>query len=88
MSAMLLLLALTMFAGCTGTTPSAPSATDSADEKIFVYSGAGLKGPMSEIGTLFTEKYGKEVEFTFAGSGVLISQMKTTSPWNCRRRQG
>ena len=79
MSAMLLLLALTMFAGCTGTTPSAPSATESADEKIFVYSGAGLKGPMSEIGTLFTEKYGKEVEFTFAGSGVLISQMKTTN---------
>ncbi|MBQ3719154.1 MAG: molybdate ABC transporter substrate-binding protein [Methanomicrobium sp.] len=83
MSVLLLLLALTIFAGCTGTTGTAgntPAPTDNpAGEKIFVYSGAGLKGPMSEIGKVFTEKYGNEVEFTFAGSGVLISQMKTTN---------
>ena len=88
MSVLLLLLALTIFAGCTsagnsgnaGTAaPTAATPVDTADEKIFVYSGAGLKGPMSEIGKVFTEKYGNEVEFTFAGSGVLISQMKTTN---------
>ncbi len=77
MSAMLLLIALTIFAGCTGNTTSADN-SNSADEKLLVYAGAGLKAPMSEIGKLFTEKYGNEVEFTFAGSGVLISQMKTT----------
>jgi len=49
------------------------------DEKaLFVYAGAGLKGPMTEIGTIFEEKNGIKVEYNFAGSGTLITQMELT----------
>ncbi|MCK9312707.1 MAG: molybdate ABC transporter substrate-binding protein [Methanocorpusculum sp.] len=47
-------------------------------QNLLVYSGAGLKGPMAEIGTTFGEKYNVNVELTYGGSGVLISQMTTT----------
>jgi molybdate transport system substrate-binding protein len=43
-----------------------------------VYSGAGLKAPMQELGQAFTKKYGTEVQFTWGGSGMLISQMNLT----------
>ena len=47
-------------------------------QSLLVYSGAGLKGPMAEIGTTFGEKYNVTVDLTYGGSGVLISQMATT----------
>ena len=46
------------------------------DASLFVYSGAGLKKPMNEIGAAFTDKYGIDVDYTFAGSGTLITQME------------
>ncbi len=52
--------------------------TTTENTTLLVYSGAGLKGPMSEIGTVFGEKYNVTVELTYGGSGVLISQMDTT----------
>lgn len=45
------------------------------ETSLFVYSGAGLKKPMSEIGKAFTEKTGINVEYNFAGAGTLVSQM-------------
>ncbi|PWR76035.1 molybdate ABC transporter substrate-binding protein [Methanospirillum stamsii] len=56
--------------------PAQVCAADNAPESLFVYSGAGLKGPMTEIGEAFEEKTGIPVEFNFAGSGTLISQME------------
>lgn len=50
------------------------SADDS--ESLFVYAGAGLKAPMTEIGFLFQNETGIPVEYTFAGSGTLITQME------------
>jgi molybdate transport system substrate-binding protein len=73
-----LLAALLCTAGCT-TQPSVTgeNATPTgADTSLLVYSGAGLKKPMSEIGEAFTDKYGIGVEYTFAGSGTLITQME------------
>jgi molybdate transport system substrate-binding protein len=70
-----ILAGLLCTAGCT---------TDQSDDttgtptSIFVYSGAGLKKPMSDIGAAFTEKYGIGVDYNFAGSGNLISQMELT----------
>lgn len=48
-------------------------------QTLLVYSGAGLKGPMAEIGKVFGEKYNVTVDLTYGGSGVLISQMTTTN---------
>lgn len=50
----------------------------SSQASIMVYSGAGLKAPMEEIGHLFTQKYGIDVQYTYGGSGMLITQMNLT----------
>jgi len=45
-------------------------------ESIMVYSGAGMRKPMDEIGLAFQEKYGTEVKYNYAGSNALLSQME------------
>ncbi len=45
-------------------------------ESLLVYSGAGLRKPMDEIGELFEEKYGVKIEYTYAGSAHNLSQLK------------
>jgi molybdate transport system substrate-binding protein len=79
----LILLAVLLIctAGCTTQPPTAVVVGENttpaaADSSLLVYSGAGLKKPMNDIGKAFTEKYGIGVEYTFAGSGTLISQME------------
>lgn len=52
--------------------------TGDEGDALFVYSGAGLKGPMTEIGNLYQNETGTAIEYTFAGSGTLISQMEMT----------
>jgi len=47
-------------------------------ESIMVYSGAGMRKPMDEIGLAFQEKYGVEVKYNYAGSNALLSQMELT----------
>lgn len=71
----LVTLALLLFAaGCTTVTGDETAAGDGAT--LLVYSGAGLKKPMTAIGEAFAEKYGIDVKYTFAGSGTLITQME------------
>jgi molybdate transport system substrate-binding protein len=57
---------------------SSPVCAADDEKALFVYAGAGLKGPMTEIGTIFEEKNGIKVEYNFAGSGTLITQMELT----------
>jgi molybdate transport system substrate-binding protein len=45
---------------------------------IMVYSGAGKLKPMDEIGTLFEQKYGVTVNYNYAGSNTLLSQIELT----------
>jgi len=47
-------------------------------EAIMVYSGAGMRKPMDEIGVAFQEKYGAQVNYNYAGSNALLSQMELT----------
>jgi molybdate transport system substrate-binding protein len=65
-----------MFAGCTS--PGGHEATAGQPDagSLYVYSGAGLKAPMLEIGKVFQNMTGTRVEFNFQGSGALISQME------------
>ena len=43
---------------------------------LLVYCRAGIRKPMDEIGRLFKQKYGMEVEYNYAGSNTLVSQME------------
>jgi molybdate transport system substrate-binding protein len=82
----LLVAGALLFAGCASTQPgSMPAGTvaitttpASSPESLLVYSGAGLKSTMEEIGKAFTDKYGISIEYTYGGSGTLISQMNLT----------
>jgi molybdate transport system substrate-binding protein len=47
-------------------------------KSIMVYSGAGMRKPMDEIGVVFQEKYGTQVTYNYAGSNALLSQMELT----------
>ncbi len=47
-------------------------------KKLMIYSGAGMRKPMDEIGTLFEQKYGVTVEYSYAGSNTLLSQIELT----------
>lgn len=48
------------------------------DITLLVYSGAGLKKPMTEIAEVFEEETGVKVEYVFAGSTQLLSQIELT----------
>jgi len=77
---LVILVGLLCTAGCTSQ-PAITATGDNTtptgtDASLFVYSGAGLKKPMTAIGEAFTGKYGIGVDYTFAGSGTLITQME------------
>ncbi len=86
------LLIVAIFAGCAGTQKSAQensnttkneqTQTDTSAKKkyegksLLVYCAAGINNPMEAIGEKFKEKYGADVQFTYANSTELISQME------------
>ena len=45
---------------------------------LLVYAGAGLKRAMDEIQIAFEEKENAKIEYIYAGSGQLLSQMETS----------
>ncbi len=45
-------------------------------ESIYVYCGAGLREPMDVIGNKFENKTGIRVEYNYAGSNTLLSQIQ------------
>jgi len=81
---MMLIFVLALATGCgsTGQSPKASSgaAKDQAVEKksLLVYSGAGLRKPMDELGKMFQEKTGITIQYTYAGSAQCVNQILTT----------
>jgi len=69
-TALALLLITISVAGCISQSQEA--------ESIMVYSGAGMRKPMDEIGVAFQQKYGTQVTYNYAGSNALLSQMELT----------
>ena len=67
------LAALLLAINIVGCTPQSEEA-----ESIMVYSGAGMRKPMDDIGLAFQEKYGTQVTYNYAGSNALLSQMELT----------
>jgi len=47
-----------------------------AEKTLLVYSGAGLRKPMNEIGKVFEEKYGVQINYTYAGSAQNLIQLQ------------
>ena len=47
-------------------------------DALIIYAGAGLKKPVQEIGSAFTNETGIPVVFNFQGSGTLLTQMDIT----------
>jgi molybdate transport system substrate-binding protein len=47
-----------------------------AEDSLLVYCGAGMMEPMEEIASLFEEQEGVEIQYTFAGSAQLLSQIE------------
>ena len=45
---------------------------------LLVYCGAGMRKPMDELGSLFFEEYGISINYNYAGSNTLLSQMELT----------
>jgi len=84
----ILLISVTLFAcGCTSNsspdiqtvkydvTPiSEPQST--AEKTLLVYCGAGMKEPMEEIASIYEEKEGTKIEYTYGGSAQLLSQIE------------
>ena len=52
-------------------------ATEEA-HSLLVYCGAGMRKPMDELGSLFEEEYGIPINYNYAGSNTLLSQMELT----------
>lgn len=46
------------------------------EEFLIVYSGAGLRKPMDEIGEVFEEKYGTRIDYSYAGSAQNLTQIE------------
>lgn len=47
-------------------------------DALLIYAGAGLKKPIQDIGSSFTNETGIPVVFNFQGSGTLLTQMDIT----------
>ncbi|MDD4136558.1 MAG: molybdate ABC transporter substrate-binding protein [Methanoregula sp.] len=82
-----LILCALLAAGCTSSPatgtqgtpiPSAVNTPAPSQDSLLVYSGAGLKSTMEDVGKAFTEKYGISIQYNYGGSGTLITQMNLT----------
>lgn len=72
-----LIVGLTLFAALVGCSSGTPAAT----QKITVFAAASLKEPFTEIGERFqTDNPGTAVEFSFAGSADLVTQLIQGAP--------
>ncbi len=76
-------LLLTLISGCgsSNQTPASSSTTASAGAKIIVFAAASLKKTFTDIGEQFTtDNPGASVDFSFAGSSDLVTQLTQGAP--------
>lgn len=76
----LLIFTSCFIGGCKFTDNSAKS-TEGKEQlqqnSILVYSGAGLRKPMEELGKMYQEKTGTSVEFSYGGSAQCVTKILT-----------
>ena len=71
-----ILVILVALAGWILLAPISGSAQDPAS--LMVYSGAGMRKPMDEIGAVYQKRFGTKIQYNYAGSNALLSQMELT----------
>ena len=54
-----------------------------AKDMLLVYSGAGMRKPMDKIGITFEKKYNVAVNYNYAGSNTLLSQIELIKRGDC-----
>ena len=71
-------LSLMLISACSSSPqPSSPSATSATGGKVMVFAAASLRKSFTEIGEQFkTDNPGTDVEFSFAGSSDLVTQLE------------
>jgi molybdate transport system substrate-binding protein len=76
----LLVAALVLSAACLicGCTTQQASTTPQVEEQtpLMVYCGAGIREPMEEIATVYENRTGTRIDFTFGNSAALLSQIE------------
>lgn len=75
--AIILILISTMFVGC-GQKQQSANNTNNKKKSLLIYCAAGINKPMEDIGKDFEKEYGVKVQFTYANSSQLISQMEVS----------
>src|SRR5690554_175298 len=67
-----------MVVGCGGETVqnNEPGGSTEEQKSLLVYSGAGLRKPMDEIGQKFEDEFGVIINYTYAGSAQNLSQLE------------
>lgn len=72
----ILILAMALVVGSVAGCSESQATQKDEVESLLVYSGAGLRKPMDEIGKMFEEKYGVEIQYSYAGSAQNLSQIE------------
>jgi molybdate transport system substrate-binding protein len=74
-------LSFVLLSGCGSSDKSPSGPSSAAGGKIVVFAAASLKKSFTEIGERFkTDNPGSDVEFSFAGSSTLITQLTQGAP--------
>lgn len=76
---LMILLASVLLVGCNGGEQAVTNSevnNNGEVKELMVYSGAGLRKPMDEIGVAFKEKYGVQINYSYAGSAQNLSQIE------------
>lgn len=74
---LIVIWAMVSLVGC-GQKSSDVSQQEQQNQSLMVYSGAGLRKPMDEIGNTFKKKFGVEINYTYAGSAQNVVQIELT----------
>ena len=82
MTIVCLTVTLMAIGGCGESKPEATNPTiqseKETDKSLMVYSGAGLRKPMDQIGQAFEKKTGVKINYNYAGSAQLLGQIELT----------
>ena len=62
-----------------GYTKSVSDSSGEDGKSLFIYSGAGLRPPVSEAAETFSREHGVDVDCNYAGSGVVLNQIQLTN---------
>lgn len=77
-----LVVALTLLAGCGGTSSETGNTSDAAKKfegkSLMIYCGAGMKEPFQKIADTFQENTGCEMKVTFANAAQIQTQINTS----------